>query len=57
MKYIRTVSTRGRVTIPIQLRRKLSWMKRMRVFIRSVNGVIWIETAGTVKRPGGNRRR
>jgi hypothetical protein len=38
------------------LRRKLGWMKRMKVFIREVNGVIWIESVRNVKRPGGNRR-
>jgi hypothetical protein len=57
MKYIATISTRGRVTIPIQLHRKLGWMKRMKVFIRDVNGVIWIAAVRDVKRPGGNRRR
>jgi hypothetical protein len=56
MKYIATIDTRGRITIPIQLRRKLGWMKRMKVFIRDVNGVIWIEPVRKVKRPCGNRR-
>jgi bifunctional DNA-binding transcriptional regulator/antitoxin component of YhaV-PrlF toxin-antitoxin module len=57
MSFIVTADTRGRVTIPIQLRRKLGWMKRMRVLIREVNGVLWIEPARNVKRPGGDRRR
>ncbi len=57
MKYSATMSTRGRVTIPIQLRRELGWMKRMKVFIRDVNGAIWIEPVRNMKRPGGKRRR
>jgi bifunctional DNA-binding transcriptional regulator/antitoxin component of YhaV-PrlF toxin-antitoxin module len=57
MKYFAIISTQGRVTIPIQLRRKLRWTKRMKVFIREVNGMICIEPVLSVKRPGGNRRR
>jgi hypothetical protein len=56
MKYIATIDTRGRITIPIQLRRKLGWIKRMKVFIRSVNGVIRIEPVGNVKPSSDNRR-
>jgi AbrB family looped-hinge helix DNA binding protein len=56
MKYFATIDMRGRVTIPIELRRKLGWMKRMKVFIRDVNGEIWIEPVRNVKRPGGNRQ-
>jgi bifunctional DNA-binding transcriptional regulator/antitoxin component of YhaV-PrlF toxin-antitoxin module len=56
MSFLVTVDTRGRVTIPIQLRRKLGWMKRMSVLIREVNGVIWIGPLRKVKRPDGNRR-
>lgn len=57
MSYTATIDTRGRVTIPIQLRRKLGWMKPIKVLIREVDGVILIEPARNVKRPGGNRRR
>ena len=57
MSYTAMIDTRGRVTIPIQLRRKLGWMKPIKVLIREVDGVISIEPVRNVKRPGGNRRR
>ena len=57
MSYISTIDSRGRVTIPIQLRRKLGWMKPMKVILRDIDGAIWIEPVRKVKRPGGNRRR
>jgi len=57
MSYIVTIDTRGRVTIPVQLRRELGWMKRMKVILREVDGAITIEPIRNVKRPSGNRRR
>jgi bifunctional DNA-binding transcriptional regulator/antitoxin component of YhaV-PrlF toxin-antitoxin module len=43
MLFIATVSTRGRVTIPIELRRKLGWNFPMKVTIRDVSGKLLIE--------------
>jgi bifunctional DNA-binding transcriptional regulator/antitoxin component of YhaV-PrlF toxin-antitoxin module len=57
MRFIGTIDSRGRVTIPIQLRRKLGWMKRMKVILREVDGVIWIQRATDAQPTGGKRRR
>jgi bifunctional DNA-binding transcriptional regulator/antitoxin component of YhaV-PrlF toxin-antitoxin module len=57
MRFIGTIDSRGRVTIPIQLRRKLGWMKRLKVFLREVDGVIWIQRATDAQHAGGKRRR
>jgi AbrB family looped-hinge helix DNA binding protein len=45
MQFIVTVDTRGRITIPIELRRKLGWMGRMKVIISEVNGSLLIQSA------------
>jgi len=57
MKFIVTIDLRGRITIPIQLRRKLGWIKRMKVILREVDGVIWIHRATDAQLTGGKRRR
>ncbi len=55
MQYIRTVNKRGAVTIPIQLRRMLGWMGRMKVIIHEVKGGLLIEPADA-KAAGSNQQ-
>ena len=54
MQYIRTVSKRGAITIPIELRRELGWMGRMKVIIHEVKDGLLIEPADP-KAAGSNR--
>jgi len=43
MVFITRVSTRGRITIPIELRMKLGWNGPMKVIFREIGGKVLIE--------------
>ena len=55
MQFIVTVDKRGRITIPVELRRKLGWIGRMKVIFREVNGRLLIVPAEP-KATGGKRQ-
>ena len=42
MVFIAKVSTRGRITIPAELRRELGWHGAMKVRFRDVGGTIFV---------------
>ena len=56
MTFIATVDARGRITIPIELRRKLGSMRQMNVLIHEVDGGLLIEPARKTRKFGRKRR-